>query len=135
MSDSKFHPLHLATGAAMVLCMATVSPAAHAWECSALPSHHALKEALSDAQNQSNGGFGLEMWGAIVDRDGLAGEIGNRLGIRTRHHAGDKQIEIVRWRGRCLWAACGAITPPFPRDRQGPSREDSLLPWMPGCRP
>jgi uncharacterized protein GlcG (DUF336 family) len=69
MSVSKFRPLQLATGAAIALCMAAMSPA-NASECSSLPSHWALKEALIGAQNQMNGGFGLEMWGAIVDRDG-----------------------------------------------------------------
>ena len=39
--------------------------------CSTLPNHKALKDALSTAQNGSNGGFGLEMWGTIVDRDGI----------------------------------------------------------------
>jgi uncharacterized protein GlcG (DUF336 family) len=70
MAVSKFRPLNLATGAAIVLCVAAITPAAHAWECSSLPSHSALKEALIHAQAQSNGGFGLEMWGTIVDRDG-----------------------------------------------------------------
>jgi uncharacterized protein GlcG (DUF336 family) len=69
MSLSKFRPLQVATGAAIALCMAAISPA-HAWDCSALPSHYVLKEALISAQQQSNGGFGLEMWGAMVDRDG-----------------------------------------------------------------
>jgi len=69
MSVSKFRPLQLASVAAIALCMAAISPA-RAWDCSALPGHHALKEALISAQKQSNGGFGLEMWGAMVDRDG-----------------------------------------------------------------
>jgi len=74
MSVSKFRPLQLATGAAIVLCMAAISPA-NAWisDCSQLPSHWQLKEALISAQEEGkakNGGFGLEMWGTIVDRDG-----------------------------------------------------------------
>jgi uncharacterized protein GlcG (DUF336 family) len=60
----------LASSAAIALCVAVISPV-RAWaDCSALPSHYALKEALIAAQAQSNGGFGLEMWGAMVDRDG-----------------------------------------------------------------
>jgi uncharacterized protein GlcG (DUF336 family) len=58
-----------ATGAALLLCAVAMSPAG-AWDCASLPSHYALKEALIAAQAQSNGGFGLEMWGTIVDRDG-----------------------------------------------------------------
>jgi uncharacterized protein GlcG (DUF336 family) len=70
MPVSKIRPLNLATGAAIVLCVAAIAPVAHAWECSALPNHTELKNALIYAQSQSNGGFDLEMWGTIVDRDG-----------------------------------------------------------------
>jgi uncharacterized protein GlcG (DUF336 family) len=37
----------------------------------ALPSHEKLKEALKAAVNEQNGGFGLQMWATIVDRDGV----------------------------------------------------------------
>ncbi|MFI4868668.1 MAG: heme-binding protein [Steroidobacterales bacterium] len=77
MSASKFRPLQLAIGAATALCAAAISPA-EAWEqshesaqdCSALPSYSMLKVELSSAQSKSNGGFGLNMWGAVVNRDG-----------------------------------------------------------------
>jgi uncharacterized protein GlcG (DUF336 family) len=42
--------------------------------CAGLPSHAELKAALlaSGATNKTlNGGFGLNMWGTIVDRDGI----------------------------------------------------------------
>ena len=39
--------------------------------CNGLPSHAALKAALDAAQAQPNGGFGLEMWGTVVNRDGV----------------------------------------------------------------
>lgn len=39
--------------------------------CSGLPSHTALKEALTAARNQPNGGFNLDMWGTVVNRDGV----------------------------------------------------------------
>jgi len=38
--------------------------------CDALPSHSALESALKSAQAEGNGGFGLNMWGTIVARDG-----------------------------------------------------------------
>jgi uncharacterized protein GlcG (DUF336 family) len=69
MSVSSIRPSHLIGGAAIALCIASLTPA-NAWECASLPSHAALKAALISAQAQSNGGFGLEMWGTIVDRDG-----------------------------------------------------------------
>jgi uncharacterized protein GlcG (DUF336 family) len=39
--------------------------------CNGLPSHADLEAALKAAQAESNGGFGLNMWGTIVDRDGV----------------------------------------------------------------
>jgi len=39
--------------------------------CSGLPSHSALQKALKKAQAEMNGGFGLNMWGTIVNRDGV----------------------------------------------------------------
>jgi uncharacterized protein GlcG (DUF336 family) len=41
--------------------------------CSQLPSHHALRAALVAAVNVKggNGGFGLNMWGTVVNRDGI----------------------------------------------------------------
>ena len=41
--------------------------------CSKLPSHDALKQALGEARHDldGNGGFDLDMWGTIVNRDGV----------------------------------------------------------------
>lgn len=39
--------------------------------CAALPSHSALKAALTDARRADHGGFDLDMWGTVVDRDGI----------------------------------------------------------------
>jgi uncharacterized protein GlcG (DUF336 family) len=36
-----------------------------------LPNYTALKAALTAARNTANGGFDLNIWGTIVDRDGL----------------------------------------------------------------
>ena len=43
----------------------------HSSECRGLPSHGALKAALEQARNTVNGGFNLDMWGTIVNRDGV----------------------------------------------------------------
>jgi uncharacterized protein GlcG (DUF336 family) len=40
-------------------------------DCRGLPSYAALKAALTQARNQANGGFNLDMWGTIVNRDGI----------------------------------------------------------------
>src|SRR4249920_467723 len=39
--------------------------------CRDLPSHAALRGALEAAQAQPNGGFGLQMWATVVNRDGV----------------------------------------------------------------
>lgn len=39
--------------------------------CKDLPSHGALREALVAARNQPNGGFNLDMWATVVNRDGV----------------------------------------------------------------
>jgi uncharacterized protein GlcG (DUF336 family) len=39
--------------------------------CKDLPSHAELKAALTAARSMANGGLNLDMWGTIVDRDGV----------------------------------------------------------------
>src|ERR1700722_3896269 len=39
--------------------------------CKLLPTHAQLKTALSAARAQQNGGFNLDMWGTVVNRDGV----------------------------------------------------------------
>jgi uncharacterized protein GlcG (DUF336 family) len=39
--------------------------------CSGLPTHHQLRVALDYARSQSNGGFNLDMWATVVNRDGV----------------------------------------------------------------
>lgn len=39
--------------------------------CSDLPSWKAAREALVKARQQDNGGLNLDMWGSLVDRDGI----------------------------------------------------------------
>ena len=39
--------------------------------CKGLPSHQALKSALNTAHTIDSGGFSLDMWGTIVNRDGV----------------------------------------------------------------
>jgi uncharacterized protein GlcG (DUF336 family) len=53
--------------------------------CRDLPSHGALRAALAAAQGQANGGFSLEMWATIVDRDGIVCAV-----AFTGNHRGDQ---------------------------------------------
>src|SRR4030088_3229136 len=60
----------------MVLCAATAragddDESARPSSCQGLPSYTQLRTALEAARAQANGGFNLDMWGTIVNRDGL----------------------------------------------------------------
>ena len=39
--------------------------------CTGLPTHSDLKTALVAARGAANGGFNLDMWGTVVNRDGV----------------------------------------------------------------
>lgn len=39
--------------------------------CGDVPSHDALKKALTEARQAKNGGLNLDMWGTVVDRSGV----------------------------------------------------------------
>jgi uncharacterized protein GlcG (DUF336 family) len=58
------------------LLAVSIATAAHAQngdngKCAALPSYSQLKSALTAARQQANGGFNLDMWGTVVNRDGV----------------------------------------------------------------
>jgi len=61
---------HIAAAAVFTLSVAPAL-ADHRSPCRGLPSHSDLKAALSSAVLSSNGGFGLNMWGTVVNRDGV----------------------------------------------------------------
>ena len=39
--------------------------------CTGLPTYAQLKSALTTARKEKNGGFNLDMWGTVVNRDGV----------------------------------------------------------------
>ncbi len=51
--------------------VAVAAPQAQENGCAKLPTYDQLKAALTAARGQDNGGFNLDMWGTIVDRDGV----------------------------------------------------------------
>jgi uncharacterized protein GlcG (DUF336 family) len=65
----------LGTGAAMAgdsnVDRADSNSGAQGGVCAGLPSHAALESALTAARAQGNGGFNLDMWGTVVNRDGI----------------------------------------------------------------
>ena len=63
-------------GVALVACVVLGGIAARAdgerpAACRDVPSHAALRAALEAARAQANGGFNLDMWGTVVNRDGV----------------------------------------------------------------
>ena len=60
--------------------------------CGALPSHEALRGALIHARNQSNGGFDLDMWAAVVNRDGIVCAVAYTGTDRGRQWPGSRVI-------------------------------------------
>jgi uncharacterized protein GlcG (DUF336 family) len=57
---------------ALALSILFIPAAAQADDrCKGLPSHTALQTALKAARAQSNGGFNLDMWATLVNRDGV----------------------------------------------------------------
>jgi len=58
-------------------CLGMGSAGAQDWQggetagCAGLPSHAQLHSALAAARDQANGGFNLDMWGTVVNRDGV----------------------------------------------------------------
>jgi uncharacterized protein GlcG (DUF336 family) len=64
--------------------------------CAGLPDHAALKAALSAAQNVANGGFGLEMWATVVNRDGIVCGVAFTGGNRGDQWPGSRVISAQK---------------------------------------
>jgi uncharacterized protein GlcG (DUF336 family) len=67
--------------------------------CRDLPTHGALRAALETARAQPSGGFNLDMWAAVVNRDGVVCAV-----AFTGYHRGDQ------WPGSRLISAQKANT-------------------------
>ena len=64
--------------------------------CKDLPSHSALRDALSAAQTLPNGGFGLEMWATVVNRDGVVCAVAFTGGDRGDQWPGSRVISAQK---------------------------------------
>jgi uncharacterized protein GlcG (DUF336 family) len=60
--------------------------------CAGLPSQAALKSALTAARKQANGGFDLDMWGTVVNRDGVVCAVAFTGGNRGDQWPGSRVI-------------------------------------------
>ena len=65
-----FVPVLIAMGS-LVMSASDARAQGQGSACEDLPSHSALQAALAAAQQQANGGFGLNMWASVVNRDGI----------------------------------------------------------------
>ena len=57
--------------AGLVFASSTPLRAQFGGPCQSLPSWHQLRAQLKNAQGTPNGGFGLNMWATVVNRDGV----------------------------------------------------------------
>ena len=64
--------------------------------CKGLPSHSALRNALNSAQGAANGGFGLEMWATVVNRDGVVCAVAFTGGNRGDQWPGSRVISAQK---------------------------------------
>jgi uncharacterized protein GlcG (DUF336 family) len=93
--------ISMAAGLALVGALAWGGVAAHAADgvadgCKEVPSYADLKTALGQAQGQSNGGFALEMWGSIVNRDGVVCAVAFTGGNRGDQWPGSRVISAQK---------------------------------------
>src|SRR5437764_2663974 len=71
MTISRTRVIAILFGAAATTWGAGAAFAQDTEQCAGLPSQGALKNALTLARNQANGGFNLDMWATVVNRDGV----------------------------------------------------------------
>ena len=75
----------LARRAFPLLALAATSALAGAQAPAALPDHARVTTALREIVKETNGGFGLQMWATLVDRDGIV-----RVVAMSGAHRGDQ---------------------------------------------
>jgi uncharacterized protein GlcG (DUF336 family) len=64
--------------------------------CNDLPAFTALHNALAAAQNAENGGFSLEMWATVVNRDGIVCAVAFTGGNRGDQWPGSRVISAQK---------------------------------------
>ena len=151
-----------AVGAMCALATGTAS-AQGATGCKELPSYSTLRGALVQARHASNGGFNLDMWGTVVNRDGVVCAVaftGNDRGDQwpgsrdfrtegqhgqfvqsTEHRAFDRQSLHGRsTRRQPVWSAgkqsgeCGRRLQRQPGEQRTSQRSDGRRPHWRGER-
>jgi len=64
--------------------------------CGSLPGWATLQARLTDARNAANGGLDLDMWGTIVDRDGIVCAVAFTGGVRGDQWPGSRVISAQK---------------------------------------
>jgi len=77
----------------VLICLMALAPQVTAQE---LPSHADVKAALTKIVKDSNGGFGLNMWATIVDRDGVVQAVTFSGGDRGAQWPGSRVISAQK---------------------------------------
>lgn len=85
-------------GSFLILAIVSLVPASNVL-AGTLPTHEALTTALKSVVAEANGGFGLEMWATLVDRDGV---------VRVVTHSGAERGD--QWPGSRVISAQKAYT-------------------------
>jgi uncharacterized protein GlcG (DUF336 family) len=83
----------------LALAASFLFAAAGAWAegpCAGLPSHDALAIALGTARAAANGGFNLEMWATVVNRDGVVCAVAFTGGNRGDQWPGSRVISAQK---------------------------------------
>ncbi len=102
ISRIKFVSAVMATSMMLVIAVPAVaeedeaSDGSVASRCAGLPTHAALKSALTAARDQANGGFNLDMWATVVNRDGLVCAVAFTGGDRGSQWPGSRVISAQK---------------------------------------
>lgn len=93
--------LRIGVVAQALFCGAGVLTTSAAWadneaDCSALPTQAQLKTALVQATDTANGGFNLDMWASIVNRDGIVCAVAFTGGDRGDQWPGSRVISAQK---------------------------------------
>jgi hypothetical protein len=107
------------------------------------PPIDALRGALASARAQNNGGFGFDMWAAVVNRDGIVCAVAFTGSDRGSQWPGSRVIAAQKANTANafslpglalatanLWAAVqpgGSLSTPVPRMRARPAPSVSLM--------
>ena len=103
MHNSKSLAISSSTLAAILLASQAAGAAANnnnhnddRSSCNQLPSYSALKAALTAARLQPNGGFNLDMWATVVNRDGVVCAVAFTGGNRGDQWPGSRVISAQK---------------------------------------